>query len=574
MRPLHIFILASAFFVFLIIHVFKMQVIDHEVYKAQSERNRIRPVILEAPRGVILDRYGREMVSNRLAFDCYIIPQEGKANLEASLKRLAAIVYQSEDQLMERYKSKKKGAFTPVLLIQDMGKEEAIRIEEEADELPGVFIKTRPVREYQLGAAASHVLGYVGAIDAAGYKELKEYGYRMTDLIGKDGIEKTHESYLKGKSGAVQYETDSRGRLLEVLSIQEPVEGKSVQLSLDLDLQLHVHELMESQMGAIAVMELNQGGVLALVSEPSFDPNIFARPSKYQKDIVFLLKDPKKPLINRAIAGEYPPGSTFKMVSAHTGLNNGKINSNTSFFCPGYFHVGRHRFNCWRHQGHGAQDLIQGIQHSCNVFFYNLGMKLDVAAISKEARAFGLGQKTSIELPAEKKGLVPTRDWKRKRFRESWYRGETINYIIGQGFLLVTPLQMMRATGVVASGGTLFAPFLAQKIADVDQRKGREKKVFDGRHLRIIQRGMKEVVQSRTGTGQRARSPKVSVAGKTGTAQASQGEDHAWFVGFAPTDEPQVAVVVFLEHGGKGGYSAASLAGKTLTWMAEHGYFG
>lgn len=572
MKPFHVFYLLSACFIFLIGHLFKMQVIDYSEYRALAERNRIRPVILEAPRGVILDRYGREIVSNRLAFDCYIIPQEAKESLDRTFARLALVLGQPQEELVKAYRTRKTGQFTPVLVSEDIHKEFAIRVEEESDYLPGVFVKTRPVRQYNMGEAGSHVIGYLGPVSGPEYKGLKEYGYRMADFIGKTGIERLYESYLKGKNGAVQYETDSRGRLLRVLNIEEPLEGKPLQLSLDMDLQMMIAGLMEGYAGAVVVMDLENGGILAMISNPTFDPHVFSRPRERQARLE-IFNDPAKPLINRAIAAEYPPGSTFKIVTAHGALKQQKINVETQFFCPGYYMMGRHRFNCWRHEGHGAQNVVQGLEHSCNVFFYNTSAKLEVGGLAAESKEWGLGQKTGIDLPGEKPGLVPSKEWKRKMFKQDWYKGETVIFGIGQGYLLVTPIQMMRVAAVAALEGYLLQPHLVKKIGDVEVEPKRAKKVQSARFMGPIQEGLKRVVQSPTGTGQRAKSKIVNVSGKTGTAQATKGADHAWFVGFAPTEKPAAAIVVFAEHGGKGGVSSARIAGQTFAWMSENGYF-
>lgn len=573
-KPLRIFGFISVLFAVLVMHLFRMQAIDYKTYRTQSERNRIRPVILEAPRGLMLDRHGREVVSNRLAFDCYLIPQEGKRHLERTLGRLKRILGESESRLTGRYLARKKGAFTPVLLAGDIEKESAIRIEEYSDRMPGIFIKTRPVREYPLGKAAAHVFGYIGPLDAEEYRQLREGGYRMADWIGRSGIEKSFESYLRGQSGAVQYEVDSHGRLLRVLNIQEPHEGKTLELTLDLDLQETASALLEEQTGAVVVMDLSDGGVLAMASSPSFDPNLFLRPSRERSPARRVLVDPKKPLINRAISAEYPPGSTFKIVTAVAALSGGKITERTSFFCPGFFTLGGRTFKCWQRSGHGTQNLIEAIEHSCNVFFYNVATRLDIDALGATAAAFGLGEKTTIDLAAEKKGLVPSRDWKRKTTGEEWYRGETVITAIGQGYLLVTPLQILRAASVAASDGVLFRPHLVKKIAGVDVApRPPARGDFVPSHLAAVREGMKRVVGSPTGTGQRARSAGIEAAGKTGTAQSSTGDAHAWFVGYAPAASPEMGVVVFLEHGGRGGISAAAIAGEVFRWMTEKGYF-
>lgn len=576
MKVLHLFYFVTALFTVLAGHLFKMQIVDYPHYKAQSERNRIRPVILEAPRGQILDRYGREIVSNRLAFDCYIIPQEVKPHLERTLIRLAPILNEAPDTLSKKYHAKKRSSFTPVFLAEDITKEQAIAIEESTDSIPGVFIKTRPVREYKLGDAAAHITGYIGALTREEYNKHKDEGYAFSDEIGKSGLEKAFEGSLKGRDGAVQYEADSRGRLLRVLNIQEPVEGKPLTLTIDRDLQMQLMALMQGQAGGAAVMDLATGGLLALVSSPSYDPNFFAQPSRHRAELKSVLGDAARPLVNRCF-GEYPPGSTFKIVTAYAGLKRGKITQNTTFLCPGFYMMGKHRFKCWNHAGHGPQSVEQALEHSCNVFFFNTGNRLDVTSIAEEARNFGYGTKTKIEIPGEKAGLVPSREWKKLVFHKNpeWYRGETVIFAIGQGFLLATPLQVLRSAAVPATDGYLPELFLVQRVGETETTRPRPRlSGLSEQALAPVREGLRRVVQSDTGTGQRARTDKTTVSGKTGTAQAAHGNDHAWFVGYASSENPSVAIVIFLEHGGKGGVSAATVAGRAFDWMGSNGYFG
>jgi penicillin-binding protein 2 len=573
MKPLHIFFFVSAVFVVLIGHLFKMQILDHDKYLDLSERNRIRPVVLQAPRGIVLDRFGRELISNRLAFDCYLIPKEGNADRKSTFKQLAVILGRDEIEIIKKY-DRRAGSYSPVLIAGDLDKDEAIQIEESMETLPGIFIKTRPVREYPAKEAASHVLGYVGALNRTEFDHLKSYGYNFHDETGKDGVEKAYESYLRGAFGSVHYEADHQGRLLRVLHIQEPLEGRSLQLTLDLDLQVHVNQLLEQQKGAIAVMELEKGGLLSLNSTPAYDPNHFIQASRETGIVQSLLTNPDLPLLNRAIAGLYPPGSTFKMVTAKAGLSNEKFNKESRFTCNGSLSLGNYVFRCWRRGGHGSQSLIEAIEHSCNVFFYNVGKRLSSATLSDEAKRFGLGSKTGVDLPGEKRGLVPNKKWKRKNMGKPWYQGETVIFAIGQGYLLTTPLQVLRAAARVAANGTLLQPHVVKQIGSINvEPRPTASSDQNDEDWDLIREGMRRVVQSPMGTGQRAKSSKVEISGKTGTAQAPSGKDHAWFVGFAPSENPRAAVVVFLEHGGKGGYSAASIAGKIFNWMSDKGYF-
>lgn len=567
-----LFLIFSLAFAWILTALFKMQVLDYSMYLEKSERNRIRPTVLEAPRGVIRDRTGRELVSNRLAFDCYAIPY--KSGEETALRRLAPILKLSESKLLERYASRKRGALTPILLSNDVSPETAIRIEESAWDLPNVYIETRPIREYRLGEAAAHITGYIGAIGDEEYDHRRGFGFRFTDWLGRSGLERVYDGYLRGEHGVEQFEADSRGRLLRVLDVRERVQGRSLDLTIDQDLQRFTYELMKETPGAVVVMELEKGGILALVSSPSYDPNIFVRSRLEAQRIRQTLKDPLKPLLNRALIGEYPPGSTFKIISALAALQANAISGSTRFFCPGSFYLGGFRFGCWKKEGHGSQDLLEAIEHSCNVFFFNTGMKTGPDAIARMSRSFGLGELARLDLGMEGKGLVPDPKWKEKTFKEKWYAGETANFAIGQGHLLTTPLQMVRAAAVIATGGRVLHPYIVSRVEGVDISPSQVRKVrLDSADLALVRRGMERVVASDAGTGQKARSEDFAIAGKTGTAQAPNGEDHAWFIGYAPAGEPRVAIVVFAERGGMGGMVSAPIAGKIFGFMRELGYF-
>lgn len=565
-------ILVSGVFAILILALFKMQVVDYRYYRDKAEKNRIRPVILEAPRGVVLDRAGRELIGNRLSFDCFILPR--RDGIDETLGRLAVLLRQPVERVRARYEKGRMGWFTPVLVAPDIDHASAVRVEEDADRLPGVFIKTRPVRRYPLGPTAAHVLGFVGAINPQEYGRWREMDFRRTDLVGRDGLERVYDAYLRGRHGASQFEVDSRGCLLRVLGIQDREQGLELTTTLDADLQKKAGELLSPFLGAVVVMELNQGGVLALASAPGFDPNWFVMGEKPNDEITRAIRDTTRRFFNRAVSGEYPPGSTFKVISGLAGLGTGKVGEHTSFFCPGSLTLSGHTFNCWNHSGHGSQDLPAALEHSCNVYFFNLGLRAGAQAIERKAREFGIGEKTFIDLPQEKSGILSGPEWKRRTMRQPWYAGETLNFVIGQGYLLTTPIQMARAVGAIATNGRLLRPFVVAKIGRMDVTPRAEAHVhLNEADLAVIRRGMERVVQSDQGTGQRARVDGLVILGKTGTAQTPRGEDHAWFVGYAPKENPRAAIVVMLEHGGKGGMNAATIAGKLFARMKELGYF-
>lgn len=565
-------LMVTGIFGLLILALFKMQVIDYRFYQDKAEKNRIRPVILEAPRGVVLDRHGKELIGNRLSFDCFLLPQ--REGLNEVLLRLAQTLDQPVDRIRARYDKGMNGWFTPVLVAPDIDHAAAVRVEENSDLLTGVFIKTRPVRRYPLGASAAHVLGFIGAINPQEYDRWRDMDFRRTDLVGRDGLEKYYDAYLRGRHGASQFEVNNRGRLLRVLSIQDREQGLELNTTLDAEVQQTAGELLEPFKGAVVVMELDRGGVLALASAPGFDPNWFVMGEKPNEEITRAIRDSGRRFFNRAVSGEYPPGSTFKVISALAGLGTHKITPETSFFCPGSLTLAGHKFNCWNHAGHGSQNLAAALEHSCNVYFFNLGLRAGAHAIEQRAKEFGIGEKTRIDLPQEKPGILSGPEWKRRSMRQPWYAGETLNFVIGQGYLLTTPLQMVRAVGALATGGKLFRPFVVSKIGGTDVTPGAETPVhLNEADLDAVRVGMARVVQSDQGTGQRARVEGLKILGKTGTAQTPRGEDHAWFVGYAPEENPRAAIVVMLEHGGKGGANAATIAGKVFARMKELGYF-
>ncbi len=321
-------------------------------------------------------------------------------------------------------------------------------------------------------------------------------------------------------------------------------------------------------------MELNQGAILAMVSSPAYDPNMFLSPAQNAGKINATLQDKRKPLLNRAIGDTYPPGSTFKIITAMSALMGHKIDSGTQFFCPGSFYLGRFRFSCWRKAGHGTMNLVHAIEQSCNVFFWHTGLKTGVELIAGYAKDLGLGEATGIDLLGEQKGLVPTPQWKRKETGESWYPGDTANLSIGQGTLLVTPIQMLRVIAAVATDGKVFQPFIVRKIDDVSTSSKIVRHVpLDPKALKLVKDGLEMVVASPRGTGQNSKIEGLKVAGKTGTAQAPRGDDHAWFVAYAPADHPQAAIVAFIEHGGHGGGRPAEIAQAIFERMNQEGNF-
>ena len=386
--------------------------------------------------------------------------------------------------------------------------------------------------------------------------------------MGKSGVESRFETRLAGRSGYKRVEVDAAGRMVKILDVKKPVTGQDLNLTIDLDLQLAAEEALTGKSGAVVALDPRNGQVLVMASSPKFDPTIFANGLSTEEWKA--LNDPVlTPLVNKAIQGQYAPGSTFKIVMAAAGLSEHVINEHSTFFCNGAMKLGRRRFRCWKRGGHGQTDLYKAIVQSCDVYFYNVGLKLGVDRISRYAFGFGFGKKTAIDLTGEKPGRVPTRKWKYKRFREAWQKGETLNYSIGQGFLLVTPLQLSMMISAVANGGTLYRPeYILGQSAEKRGSVPVKPRVF-----RFLKTALEGVVADRHGTARKCRIPGVTVAGKTGTAQvvrqvkrkqdekmAWKFKDHALFVAFAPVEDPQIAVAVIIEHGGHGGSAAAPVA--------------
>ncbi len=565
-------LLAFALFAVILTNLFRLQVLNGAYYRDLSEKNRLRILYLEPPRGKILDRAGRILASSRLAYNVTVIPRENKNTIHEIIQVISPVIGEEPQSLEATFKKRKPGAYQSVILAEDIAPSQAMAIEEMVDTMPGVQIETRPQREYPYAAAAAHLVGYIGPMNDEEKEELDEGLYRSTDWMGREGVEKYYENYLHGRSGGIQMEVNSRGRFLRALGMREPKEGHDIQLTIDAELQRYVSALLDGKKASVIVMELAEGGVLAMNSAPSFDPNLFAS-ARGRKKVGKYLQGADSPMINRGLRGQYPPGSIFKMITAIAALDKGKLRANSTHRCPGFLLVGGKRFGCWRKEGHGVQNLTDAFAHSCDVYFYLTGLAVGGEAIGLRAMDFGFAQKTGIDLPSEKEGLVPTREWKKKRKHQGWFDGDTANLSIGQGFLQVTPVQALVMTGIIATGGDRLVPHLIDQIdgQKVSERHGLRVRL-NADHLKSVKQGLDAVVNTETGTGRLARLTGLRVAGKTGTAQSGQEEDHAWFVGYAPAQNPKVAMVVFVEHGGHGGIAAASIAHDVLQLLKDRGY--
>ncbi len=556
-----------------------LQIINGEEFREKSERNKLRIVRLQPPRGKILDRNGRLLAGVKPCFNICIVRKDVK-NMEALLGRLLPLLNEQESSIRVRLKtSLQQPGYIPAVIKRDAQWDEISRVEARLSDLPGVIIEVTPGRKYPYGSIAPHLLGYLGELSQADIDAGRFPEARPGDLVGKYGVEARFQSQLAGIKGERKLEVDSRMMLKRVVSERRPVAGDDVYLTIDVDLQMAAEEGLGEKVGAVVALEPSSGRILAMASTPKFDPEAFARGVTVKEWKI--LNDPLyRPMRNKAIQEAYAPGSTFKIVMASAALQEKVVDESTQFFCNGSFKLGRRTFRCWDWRGHGQTNIYKAIVQSCDVYFYNVGLKLGVDRIGRYARGFGLGKRTGIDLPGEQRGLVPTREWKKKRYHEAWQKGETLNISIGQGFVLTTPIQMANLISSVANGGDIYRPGFLEKIvgpdAVVHDRFSSDKTghiPVSHRNLNIVRNALKGVVQDRRGTARRCRIKGIEVAGKTGTAQVikqtkrRQSEkmdwkyrDHAWFVAYAPADSPRIAVAVLVEHGGHGGSAAAPIA--------------
>ncbi|HEX9660883.1 MAG TPA: penicillin-binding protein 2 [Candidatus Binatia bacterium] len=584
-----IYLLVILAFIGIIARLIFLQAIQGERYSYLSENNRIRIKRILGTRGMIYDQRGDLLVDSRPSFDLLFVPEDSE-NPEATLRQLAGYLGRAESELLENFKqSKSRSAFDDITLGKDVDWATVVAVETHQLDLPGVTLRVRPRRNYADGAAGAHVLGYLGEIGPKQLKSFKEEGYELGDEIGQYGLEKKWEQYLRGKGGGQQVEVDAVGRRVRVLSEVISGPGYTVHLTLDRKLQQTAYEALQGKEGTIVVLDVHSGAILAMASTPAFDPNVFARGIKGDEWRA-LIKDRLRPLSNRAIQGQYPPGSTFKVVMAIAGLEEEAIQPDTKIFDPGFFPFGNRNFRDWKKEGHGTVDLHKSLVESCDVYYYTLGTRLGVDKIAKWSRAFGLGEKSGALLDDEKSGLVPDTEWKRKRYRQPWYPGETPSVAIGQGYLTVTPLQLANMMAAVANGGTLYRPRLVSRVESIEGQRVYEQGPEVIRTIELkpetlnrVRNALADVVQGAAGTGKAARSPIIALAGKTGTAQVVEmkgtylkseqltyfNRDHAWFVSYAPLNKPEIAIAVLVEHGGHGGEAAAPMAKKVAEKYAE-----
>lgn len=577
------FILAA--FVLLVVRLFYLQGIEGKDLKRMSVNNSIRLQSLAPPRGLIFDRQGVLLVDNRPSFDLSIIPKDARP-IERTIQRLARYLEVPSSELGAKIAHRRGiSSFRPVNLKSDIGRNALAAVEAHKLELPGVHINVRPQRDYLHQASAAHLIGYLSEISPRELKRLKKSGYRSGDLIGKFGIEKVYEQFLRGTRGGRQVEVNVTGQVVRILKTVQPQQGNSVYLSIDHRLQAEAEKLLMGRAGAIVAMDPGSGHVLALVSSPSFDQNAFVNGMSHTEWDA-LVSNPQRPMENKAIHGEYPPASAYKVITAMAGLEEGIVDPDMTVLCTGEYAFGDRVFRCWKKEGHGRVNLTKALAESCDIYFYQLGHKVGVDRLAKYALASGLGNPTGISLEDEAAGLIPTAAWKKGRFGVTWQKGETLSVAIGQGYNLATPLQMAVLFAALANGGVRHRPLIINRIETTDG-----KSVFKSesevtgtlpaspKTLQIIQRGLWEVVNNMRGTAWKSRVEGIDMCGKTGTAQLFGRKDdakttdgpvsshlipHAWFVAYAPAVKPRIVVSVIVEHGDSGSRAAAPIAGQLI----------
>ena len=569
-----------------------LQIIKGSDFSVASARNRVREITRPAPRGLIYDRFSRILLSNRLFFDLIVIPQYLQ-NRPKTLSIVSDLFHiplaQIERKLLESQANPK---FVPVRIKRNLSLHEVATLESNKFFLPGVDVDSAPRRDY-LGNESAHLFGYLGEVTSKELdilnSQVTNYQYRVGSIIGKTGIERKYERYLRGGEGREALLVDALGRLqpdssLDIaLNLSRPAQrGNDVYLTIDSDLQNIATEAFRNKNGAVCAIDPNNGEILVYLSNPNYKLAMY-QDGLTMEDWQNLRSNPFKPLLDKVTGGAYPPGSTFKIIVAIAALEEGIVTPERKFNCPGYFVLGNGRWKCWKHTGHGPVSMSSALQLSCDVYFYNVGNLVGIDRIAKWGRLFGLGERTGLDLNMELPGISPSTEWKLRTKGLPWLSGDTINASIGQGFNLCTPIQILNAFAAVGNGGVLYKPHFLKKIVDSQGKIIFEEKQTPIRQIKmnpanlaIVKKGLHDVVQASDGTAKKARVPGFTVSGKTGTAQTSalkftkgvnqediafRALDHAWFASYSPSDSPEIAVVVFSEYdGGGGGANAAPIA--------------
>ena len=586
-RAIVALVLSILLMLVLVARLVNLQIIEHKTYTVLSDKNRMHISAVPPTRGLIFDRNGLLLAENLSSYSLELVPERVK-DLDTTLTELGKLI-RLDDEDLERFRKRLASTrnFNAIPLRSRLSDEEVASFAVNRYRFPGVDIAARLYRHYPYGSLMVHALGYVGRINEAELQQIDTSNYEGTEYIGKTGVEKFYEDILHGEVGVQQLETNAQGRTVRVLEQTPPVPGLSLHLTLDANMQRIADEALGDERGAVVAIDPRDGGVLAMVSKPGFDPNLFVEGISVA-DYAKLQHDIDKPLYNRALRGQYPPGSTVKPFIGLGGLETGTIGYKTVHFCPGYFQLPNteHKYRDWKKAGHGAMDMDSAITQSCDVYFYELSNDMGIDKLSSFLAEFGFGARTGVDLIGELPGLLPSREWKRARKNKPWYPGETLIMGIGQGYFLTTPMQLAAATATFANGGTFYAPRIGAEL--VDKSTGLEEDIPSAiRVLPInnvvnwqhIAASMLHVVEGAHGTARSIATNAYHIAGKTGTAQvfsvaqeeeyeaekvAERLRDHALFIAYAPVEAPRIAVAVIVENGGHGGSAAAPLARRIM----------
>ena len=586
-RLLLLLLVMTVVFSILLARLIFLQIIEGADYLRLSANNCIRLQDIDPLRGLIFDRNGKCLVENRPSFDLNIIPNDA-GNVDDTLHTLVDIAGIPFQDLEKNYqKNRRGGAYRPVLLSANVDRDVVASVMANKFDLPGVEVNLKPRRHYLYDRFAAHTIGYLGEISKNELNCEKFSGYDVGCFVGKCGVERVFEQYLRGRKGGRQVEVNANGQVMRVLRTVPAEPGHNIFLTIDFDLQQKTEALLEGLSGAAVALDPFTGEVLALASSPAFDQNCFIRGMSSQQWRE-LVTDPRKPLINKVTQAEYPPGSVYKIITAMAGLQEKIISPDETVYCPGFYKYGDRISRCWKEGGHGRLSMADALAQSCDVFFYDLGVKVGVERLAWYAKACGLGRPTGIDLVAEEDGLVPSEKWKLSRLREPWYGGETLSVAIGQGYNLVTPIQMAVLTAAVANGGVIKKPLILKQIETVEGTIVKEGQAVDKGSLpadpdtlAIIWEGLWKVVNDKNGTAfYRVYSPNFDISGKTGTAQVvaspeeKEGQQaglidaikpHAWFVAYAPSENPSIAVAVIIERSGHGSNVAGPIVKEMIT---------
>ncbi|MBN1271749.1 MAG: penicillin-binding protein 2 [Candidatus Aminicenantes bacterium] len=585
-RANHIRLSMLVLFGFLLVCFWKVQILDHKEYWQKAEANRLREIPISAPRGLILDREGNILAENIASYKASVLIEENRDHGDW-LDKVSQLLDLEKSVLEERIqKYRGLSTYKPIVIKDNLTLREVSRLEARKLELPELIIQADPKRYYPFGKFASHIIGYLQELSPEELAIPEYKDRRMGDIIGKTGVEKTYESVLAGTDGFSVEIVDSMGRIKGEKRRREPRAGNNIRLSLDFDIQSKAEELLEGKEGIIICLDVCTGGVYSLASYPDFDPNKFINRFT-PEEWMALVNNPANPLENRAIRGLYSPGSVFKVLMALAALDLDVIRPSSSFYCGGVVRIYDHPYNCWYAPGHGRIGLIEAIRLSCNIYFYQLGRRMNISDIARYAKNLGYGELTGIDLPGEKKGLLPDPEWKMEVRNEPWYAGDTISVSIGQGILSVTPLQVAVHTAMVANRGKKVIPHLlmggnrGQVLFPNHTPSEKGTDFISQEHFESVIKGMWSSVNA-GGTARGARVQGFDVCGKTGSTQIVSRETaekldkeskwirtHSWFTGFAPREQPRIVVTVLVEYGGMGGTTAAPLARQIFTLFRE-----